>query len=331
MTQVFAFSSTKPVGVSFLEWSLHYLNGKDTYFHAIKNQNIELTQNPLTKTNAHNHDKCHPAGYEHTKQVLKSLKNTNQKEFVSFYPTVLYIKNAFEILQTKNFNDVVEYVKDDYNKMVNEILMNDVPFIYIYTDPSVSGYLNELREFPKVALNSNKEITSLEEYKEDYNSFFFETNNTSSISEKREIDALNIRPYNTNLLFNINLKKSHLWFNCKDVWTNTEEVMVDIFDYLNLSINVKSLENWKPICYEWQKIHNKTLKFYNNIDHILDCIVNGYYYELNNLTYNQEVVLLHLLIYKYNINLKLVDKFPTNTKYFETLFEENFHKVEKVY
>ena len=50
---------------------------------------------------------------------------------------------------------------------------------------------------------------------------------------------------------------------------------------------------------------------------VFDAIVHNWYYEIDNLTFEQEVIIQHCLIYQHGLNLKTrqLEKFPSNTHY----------------
>ena len=63
---IFATTSPKSVGCTFVDWSVHYLSGKNTFFSVRHNQWLPLIENPLTTDNAHHHKKNHPSGLKNT-------------------------------------------------------------------------------------------------------------------------------------------------------------------------------------------------------------------------------------------------------------------------
>ena len=71
-------------------------------------------------------------------------------------------------------------------------------------------------------------------------------------------------------------------------------------------------------------------QFGDEFDDTMKCIVNGWYKELPELTFDQEVIIQHALIYKHNLNLKTwqLSKF-TNTKQLYQLLEPNIHDLSK--
>jgi hypothetical protein len=70
------------------------------------------------------------------------------------------------------------------------------------------------------------------------------------------------------------------------------------------------------------------LEFCYNYKHIVDSVVNNWYYQID-LTFEQEVVIQHCLIYQHNLNLKTweLTKFPSNTQDLHKLLEPNIHPI----
>jgi hypothetical protein len=70
------------------------------------------------------------------------------------------------------------------------------------------------------------------------------------------------------------------------------------------------------------------LQFEYNYKHIVESIVNNWSYPID-LTFDQEIVIQHCLIYHYGLNLKTwqLEKFPNNTQDLHKLLEPNIHPL----
>ena len=86
------------VGCTFLDWSIHFLSGQTDFFNH-KQGWIPLSQNPLTKINAHGHLKNHTSGLSRTQDVIRILQTQNK--LTSFYPSFLVID---EVADKLNFD-----------------------------------------------------------------------------------------------------------------------------------------------------------------------------------------------------------------------------------
>ena len=120
-----------------------------------------------------------------------------------------------------------------------------------------------------------------------------------------------------------------------DLWLNGENKIPDILKFLKLNIDYEKYQQWIPIYKEWQKKQLKILNFCWNVEYICKSIINNYYLKID--TYNmdlwQEAIIQHILIYKYNLNLKnwQLERFPDNTQDLHTLLEPNIHSTEILY
>ena len=104
-------------------------------------------------------------------------------------------------------------------------------------------------------------------------------------------------------------------------------------DFCELPIDQARLDSWLVVYREWQQLQLNILEFTFNYQHIVDAIVNNWYYKLDNLTFEQEIVIQHCLIYQHGLNLQTwqLEKFPDNTQQLHRLLEPNTHKIESIY
>jgi hypothetical protein len=104
-------------------------------------------------------------------------------------------------------------------------------------------------------------------------------------------------------------------------------------EFCELAVDATRWESWLAVYNKWQKLHLEILEFTFNYQHIVDAIVNDWYYELNDLSFEQEIVIQHCLIYQHGLNLKTwgLEKFPANTKELHQLLEPNIHKIDSIY
>jgi len=109
----------------------------------------------------------------------------------------------------------------------------------------------------------------------------------------------------------------------------------------NKGLYIDALGRLFPCCWvanrynhnsDWQKKQLDLLDFCYNQPHIVDAIVNNLYYEID-LTFDQEIIIQHCLIYQHGLNLKTwqLEKFPNNTQDLHKLLEPNIHSVENIY
>ena len=256
MTNLFAVSSLRSIGCSFLNWSIHFIHG-DIEFYNVLDGWGQLPTNPMTERNAHGFLKNHPCGWENTQNYIDSLKSLDTSRLLSLYP-YCYPDNP-----------------NEYISMVNLIINNNVPLIYMDL-PCTPLYFST-----PARCRWGSADESLAKFIEEYftNS---ENYNLDNIWEFREFAALNLRPFDI-LPINLDLTNKHLYINAMDMWFNGEEKIKEIFEFLSLHINNTRLNEWMPIYRQWQSIHSNILKFAWNIYYIIYCIIAGAVYVSKNL------------------------------------------------
>jgi hypothetical protein len=153
----------------------------------------------------------------------------------------------------------------------------------------------------------------------------------NNVWDQRERRALDIRPFDIQN-FDVNLPPTALTINAQDLWYHGDVEMIKILEYCQLPVDSTKLDQWHSVYHAWRKIQLDTLSFQTSYQDILKAIVNGYHLPIE-LTFDQEIVIQHCLIYQYNLNLKTwgLEKFPNNAFELHQLLEPNIHKVSKIY
>jgi len=327
LMNIFCTTAYFSVGPTFLNWSIHYLSGQERFYHDDSSSWIELTTNPVSSAegvvNAHGHLKNHPAGAKNIDRVIKKLLSLDTRDLLSFCAFSINLAELISLPEEEVRNKVYK----DYINGLSLCNKSNIPLIYIHTDAAALPQLWNVRTLT----NSTEENVR----KKFYSLYFNETDEDRKLPiwDLRELRALNIRPYDDSYLINPRFEYSHLWVNAQDLWTITEDVLEDCFDYLNLKINSQKFKQWIPIAHKWQKQMNHNMKFSREVDHIIDYAISGHSYNISHLTFDQEIIIQHLLIYKHNLNIKNwnLSKFPDNTRELHHLLEPNTHVVEKIY
>ena len=342
MTNRFCLMSDFSIGCTFVDWSVYWLAKQDDFY--AKTNWVPLVSNPLSKTNAHSHQKNHPSGQAETSSYIESFKTVSSHNLLSLYPTQLHWDMAArelsipldESLKESNHNVIVNHTRQDFAQIWR--LCHENNFALIYFNLSSSPvYQLSVRVLGRQLLN-DKRYTSVDETIRDYFDAFFKNEYTPlSVWDCREIYALNVRPYAfNNIKEQIDFSLPHLLLDSQEIWHDGEQALTKILNYLNLKIDKDRLIKWLPIYKEWQKIQHNTLKFSWNFEHICTSIVNNYYFDLSeyNLNIVQEAAIQHVMIYKHGLTFKAygLEKFPDNTQELHKLLEPNiYHKVENIY
>lgn len=338
MKDLVTVTSVYSVGCTFLDWSINYLSGNTQHYNADKGW-LDIVDNPLTTTNSHNHLKNHTQGLKHTQDLLDKLKNIQGLKVL--YPTLMYIDVAAKKLDINITNISVSdnhlinnYRDNDYNKTLKVLHDNGSKIIFLSLEESMILYLIENRAMFPLLHNSEIIATSDLEMQESRDLVYFKNAASEwgfgSVENKwdlRERLALDLRPFEYRDR-KIDFSIPHYWVNCEELWYNGHETILKIMNYLELPVDESKISNWLTVYRQWQKIQVKNSKFARECKHIVDSIIHGWEFSID-LSFNQEVVIQHCLLYKHNLNLKTwqLEKFPSNTKELHHLLEENFHPL----
>jgi hypothetical protein len=337
MKDLVTVTSVYPVGCTFLDWSINYLSGNILHFNVDKGW-VGIPDDPLTLTNSHAHLKNHPSGLQRTQAMLDKLAPITGLKVL--YPFPLHIDLAAKSLGIKPVNISVEdstlindYRENDYNATLNLLHRHESKLIFLSLEESMILYLTDIRTLAPLVHNSEIMAESELELRESKDLSFFKNAadkwglHTFNKWDLRERLALDLRPFKYHKP-KIDFSIPHYWLNCEELWFNGEHKILEIMNYLGIEIDISRLEQWLAVYRKWQKIQCKHAKFNQECNHIVDSIIHGWDFTID-LTFNQEVVIQHCLLYKHNLNLKTwqLEKFPSNTRYLHELLEENFHPL----
>lgn len=338
---VFCITSQKSIGCTFFDWSMYFLSGQENFYNVKKQQWIDIVPNPVQEINAHGHSKNHPSGSTVTNDYINQLLAKSQDCLYSVYPSML---NQYTIAAKLNIPiesvglpenqlTINQYVKNDFDQILEYCYQNNVKVIYVGDHPDVQLYYLNVRGH-RCGI-TGQQVNDVKEIKNEIQQVFFKQSidawnqlNLTNIWDQRERQALDTRPFHCTDLKLDRLTHQHLWVNCQELWYNGEQSALKMLRYLELDVIPERLESWRPVYAEWQKKQLQILNFAYCCQHIVDSIVNNWYYEID-LTFEQEVVIQHCLIYQHNLNIKTwqLSKFPNNTQDLHKLLEPNPHTV----
>lgn len=342
---MFAVTSSKSIGCTFFDWSLHYLSGQTEFYSARKKSVIPLVSNPLNGVNAHGHLKNHPRGLRSTKSYLDQL--LQHQGNTSLYPTGLSLTEAardlgvsFPNLQHKSdLQSILTYINNDYHEALECIIDATIPLIYVDVTPDVALYFITPRTRDAIITKTpDGTLYSIDEIQTAYQQAFFSESiqqwndlGLTSRWDERERLALCLRPFELGLT-EFKTNKPHLKFNCKSWWADSERVILQSLDFLQLKLDNSRLQSWRDVHRTWHELQFDSLNFVFTYKDIVDSIVNGHWMYID-LTFEQEVIIQHCLIYQHGLNLKTwqLEKFPNNTVDLHKLLESNIHSVPKIY
>jgi hypothetical protein len=328
MKKIVCSLSTLNVGCTFVDWSIHFLSGKDQYYSFEKQTWIPLVPNPLTEYNAHGHARNHPIGLENSTIMLQQAKNMSNDGLYSMYPFVTPGIN--HIVNQMPINDMHD--KEKFNRKINEwkqhefsdiveLCINQANVIFIHNDKTANWYyyVDHIRADDDVPHSMNVKSNGVE--------------NTWDIRERLALDMRFLNPDDCNIEDAADFSKCHFRASTSDLWCRGVELFQQIMLYLDLQINPVRWNQWIPIYHAWAQKPLSLMHFGDNFDDTIKCIVNGWHKALPEFTLEQEVMIQHALIYRHNLNFKTwqLEKFPRNTIELHKLLEPNIHTLVHTY
>ena len=326
MSKLICITSSYQVGCTFLDWSINFLSGQTKFLNYEKGW-IDLKLNPICENNAHGHQKNHPKGYHETIKQASFLKEN------SAFTTMYFIPMSYNqaVQQTKllgsdiNQSEIEKTKFTDFNKTLHWLNEYNADIIYVGLTQAFSLYTLELRE----QIENMEMIPTTSDFDDKFfagSKQHWQTLGLTNIWDERERRALNYTSPKVQTP-PIDLTVRHLYVDAQYLWYYNKQKIKDIMDWLNLKINQDRLQSWYRIYENWQQVHLKALKFHIDFEHIIDSIINGWDFPID-LTFNQEIIIQHHLIYKHNLNFKTwnLTKFPNNTKLLHKLLVANHHQ-----
>lgn len=342
MNNLICSTSEYSIGCTFLDWTINYLSGKDRHYNHRSGWH-QLVDNPLTKINAHGHNKNHPRGLEELIKCVDSLQEHSQ-DFATIYTQQLSMIEAANKLgittvnlSLENHKLIKKCISDDINNQLLWLQNKGAKLIILSLNKKIKTYKNLLRttlDDSGSLFHIKQKPKTLEELQHSRDIVFFhdsyhvwqeqQLTDTWDVRERLALNAALLESSNETM----DLSIPHYWIDSQEFWFDGDSKILDVMKWLDVPINVNRLEKWKPIFQQWSKIQIKNLRFEFTYQHIVDSIVNNWDYPID-LTFDQEVIIQHCLIYQHNLNLKTwqLEKFPNNTKELHTLLEPNIHNL----
>lgn len=352
MKNIVCVASANSVGCTFLDWSIHFLSGQDSFYSVEQESLIPLSSNPVTQLNAHGHKKNHPSGNDQGRLYLDHLLSNYNHGLMTMYPYMLSadtVANSLNIdthsaLSATDYEKILKIQRANYASLIDHCLDQDVKIIYISVDDRNILYFRENRSAERMFFKPQPYKDIHDQYAEMNQVFFassekiWKSAGLDNIWDRREQMALNLRPFDRSVV----LQSTDVWFdqtrphfnlNAQSLWYHGQHVLPKVMQFLDLTIDSTRWDTWVTIYAKWQRIQLDILEFGFNYQHMINAIVNNWYYDLGNLTFTDEVVIQHCLIYQHGLNLKTwqLSKFPSNAQDLHKLLEPNHHPIEAIY
>ena len=177
--KLFAVTSPKSLGCTFLDWSVHFLSGQRQLTSFVEKNTVDLTFNPLNQNNAHGHLRNYPSGKSETVEQLSWLRKHSQLPIASAYVNPLTGQRALELLNI----DLSQLTEDSW-RSARHLIAKDyadsvawtastVPTVYVYLDEKMKIFEQETRSLERYIF-SNNQPASAEDLVKEFDTVFFE-------------------------------------------------------------------------------------------------------------------------------------------------------------
>ena len=301
-------------GGTFFSWTLEYLTGKDEYWcwaatmQASEPKFIKLTDNPLTKLNAHGFE-SNEFG-KHCAPAYRVGDTTRFLDLLDLHPTHVYIQNP----ESEKVREIQDRSKAVF-RLVNDSIyhqsyINRHHDTEIYTDEEL--LMNYLTAYFLNSMNKWGNISS------DY-------------YNRRELLSLIVTPHDNSRYGpyeSFDSTKPHMLIHAHDMYHYFDITIFDCFKYAGLTIDPIRFEKWLLVWHQWRKIHKSRFLFQSYLDKIVEYTVSGYDMDLTrfNLDIIQQAVIMHELNRKHGLTIAGygVKEF-TSTAQLHALLEPSIH------
>lgn len=324
---IFGIIAGAEKGGNFLDWTLHFLSGKNDYYNYQTNSVQSCITDPLTNHNSHAHRSNHPRTIKELEDCLYSLKTIKPHKFHSIY------------LHQVASDDLSNNLNEEKNIQAVNVLQNAADkLVVVKTSPETRLYTCKAeKRFEGIRSANGKDIfDTYDEYLDNFLETYFKesldkyfSQNLTNIWDKRELLALNIIPFESfDLADYVNKDKKSFTIVTQDYWLTFDKCVQNMFEYLGLEMSKQRWAHWLDIYSKWKTIHYDRLRFCWYFNEIIDSIIEGRYLDLTqfNLDIVREASIQHTIIYKHNLNFKTwqLKKF-NNTLQLHNLLEQNTH------
>ena len=335
MTPTVCVTGTHNVGITFLDWSLHWLSGQNQVYHW-QHQWQPITPNPLTGINAHAHYKNHVSGLAATKTALERLSAVTTT-WHSIYPVGPAVDqrardlgyNAEILKNNTQWQHIIDLCDQEYAEVWRHCAAT-CERVFVATTTNNAVYHAHTLDRAQHAVMFADQAQS-DTFLRMHELFFAESLSSASTTwDRRELLALNLQLHTQRLGHeHLDFSGTHHWVHCHELWYHGTELLPELMHALNIPLQWDRWEHWQTVYQSWQHINYQCVRFQYKLDHIVESIVNNWSYPLHELSFLQEVMIQHELLYKHGLNIKnwQLEHFPDNTQKLHQLLEINHHQL----
>jgi hypothetical protein len=312
------------VGTAFLVWSIHHITGQKKYYSLEKEKTEVIPDNPLLHGTAHKTDLNVYWSTSNLENTIDRLNTSKSLNHVRFFPHT-HSLSQYNIENKKFQNSIGEHGV----KVIN---------ITCEKTQSLIGFLRANYE----DLTWQNDIDKVKKHCLHYWPHFLDNadiflNKLNTLHDIRENIAFNLRPYEFWKLYGnkTNSNKNTYVSQIEDFLFNGEKEIKKILKFLNYEYEEAEINTWQEIHKQWSDDVKHYINFCNDIELIVKNIINNTEMDLKKYKMNvlKEAVILHLLMYKHDLNFKKqTDKMPNNTQDIFILLTKNDRVgIEKLY
>ena len=336
MTPIICLTGTHNIGISFLDWSLHWLSGNTEVYHWQHGWQ-PLTSNPLTAQNAHRHVRNHVSGITTTRQVIDRLMLV-PAAFHTLYPVgpavdqrARELGHDHTVIKNNNkWQEIIDMCDQEYAQVWRYCDYMGCDCVFVATEASNQVYHAHTLDRAQHAVMF-AEHAEPDTFLRMHELFFQDSLAQATTTwDRRELLALNLQWHTTRLGHeHLDFSLPHHWINCRELWYHGAELLPRLMQQLDIKLDQSRYAHWLEVYQRWQQINYRFLQFQYELDHIIEATVKGWHYPLLNLSFLQEVIIQHHLIYQHNLNIKnwQLERFPDNTQKLHQLLEINHHQL----
>jgi len=311
------------LGTAFLVWSIHYLIDQQQFYSLQTRKNEIVPNNPLLNGTAHKMKRNRYSFSLNLKDILDEASTNNNFNHIRFFPDTKSL-DQYAVENIKFQTDIEKYGIKVINITTNK-LQTLLPFLRAHYED-----LNWQNNFEAVKKHC------LHYWPNFFNNLEIFPSKLTNWHDIRENIAFHIRPFE-----NKDLNKNHLssdnvlHIQFQDLLFDGRQEILKIFDFLKFNYKKEKVKNWYTIHEKWSKNLKNYVLFCNDLELIVRNIIENKKMDLKKYKINvlKEAVILHLLMFKYNYNLRTqTNRLPNCTsKIYKLLIENNRIGIEKIY
>jgi hypothetical protein len=291
---IVAFAGPMSVGQTFLEWSFHYLQDHKIYWnHQLGD--IPLSDDPITKKNAHGHLKNHPSGMASIKQFVTDA-GKQERDDITFYPFIDPIDDP-DLLD--HYRTLASYLRSQAIKQVWLKPIRPYPYFYERTDLRPESILRRIKN------------TWLNQQTDDIVAI------RQEISLRLHKNRLEWLEQVDDLFLDVD-KLADRTFTDTEWQSDPETCLRNIFDSFDLAVHEGKIESWRRIASVWQENIGKMVQFYEqDIPKIAEKIIHNEDFDITpyHMDYLRQAVLMSYIMRIFGRRLMIMtEEFPKNTK-----------------